>query len=333
MAVKLISKRAIFPMGEQKKFINSMIAKISIQKMAKICKISERTMRDWHREKFSVDLIALRKLCKHTNTQLPRNIEIKNRFWYAINNASAGGLAVFKKYGKIGGDPEHRKKKWHEWWEKKGKYKKHPVIGMTKSIKKPFFSKKLAEFVGIMLGDGSITKYQIVVTFCLRDEEKYSKFVANLIQKLFNAPIGIYYDKNAAAVDIIVSRIKLAKYCIDKIGLKSGNKIKNQVDIPDWIKKNEAYSIACVRGLVDTDGCVFTHKYKSNGKYYSYKKILFTSLSRPLRQSVFNILKNSGFNPRLAKQGDVCLDSSKDVQKYFQLFGFHNQKHLDRFFH
>jgi len=38
---------------------------------------------------------------------------------------------------------------------------------------------------------------------------------------------------------------------------------------------------------MDTDGCVFTHRYKSKGKWYSYKKLYFTSLSKPLLNSFF----------------------------------------------
>ena len=49
--------------------------------------------------------------------------------------------------------------------------------------------------------------------------------------------------------------------------------------------------------------------YKVNGKGYSYKKLCFTSYSRPLRQSVFDILESIGLNPRFAGRRDVRLDS------------------------
>jgi len=87
-----------------------------------------------------------------------------------------------------------------------------------------------------------------------------------------------------------------------------------------------------MRGLTDTDGCIFTHRYKVNGKFYTYKKLVFTSYSKPLRQSVFNILRGVSLNPRLAQDRDVRLDSIKDMQRYFQLISSHNPKHLNKYF-
>lgn len=249
----------------------------------------------------------------------------------AKKGLNLGAIACLKKYGSIGGDSEYRKKKWYEWWEREGKYKPHSIINTPLPIKKPRKSEDLAEFVGIMLGDGGITRYQVTITFHSRDEKEYSKFCTKLIKRLFDVPVGIHYDKESLSVDFIISRSELVRFCIEKLGLKKGNKIKQQADIPDWIKQNKRFAIACVRGLIDTDGCVFTHRYKVNGKFYNYKKLCFTTYSGLLRQSVFNILQNIGLNPRLAQRRDVRLDSVKDMQKYFQLVGSHNLRHLKRY--
>ena len=73
-------------------------------------------------------------------------------------------MACFKKYGRIGGDPEYQKKKWREWWDAKGQ---HNPVGCIKGplpIKIPKFSEDLAEFTGIVIGDGGITQGQIIIT-------------------------------------------------------------------------------------------------------------------------------------------------------------------------
>jgi len=331
MAEMFNAKRVVFPKGGQKNFINKAMQEISIGKMVEICNLSERTIRDWRREKFLMDFAGLKKICKKLDIRLLSNIKLKDKYWYTANGSSAGGRAVYKKYGRVGGDPEYRKKKWYEWWEKEGRYKKHPIIGVAKPIKKAVFSKELAEFVGIILGDGGITKSQVVITLHSKDDKEYSKFVVNLIKKLFNVPIGINYDKRFLAVDLVVSRVELVRFCIQKLGLKQGNKIKQQVDIPQWVKRSNRYLIACLRGLVDTDGCLFSHRYKVNGKFYNYKKISFTSYSNPLRQSVFNILKNNGFHPRFAQRKDVRLDRLDDVRRYFQYVGSNNPKYLKKY--
>ncbi len=322
--------RVFFLRGKQKEFIYTILSKISVKEAAALCNLSKRTIRDWRREKFSVDLNALRKLCKKTGVSFPSNIKLRDRYWYVGYGSSAGGIAVFKKYGRIGGDPEYRKKKWYEWWEKKGKFIDKSIF-RRKPIKKPDKSTNLAEFVGIILGDGGISPRQVHITLHNKDDKEYIKFVCKLIRDLFQRIPSVNKHSNPLVSRIVISSMDLID-CLIELGLKMGNKVKQQVDIPDWIRQNKLYSIACVRGLVDTDGCVFTHRYKVNSKLYSYKKLSFTSYSRPLRKSVFNILKSNGLNPRLAQNRDVRLDSIKDMQRYFQFIGSHNPKHLNRYF-
>jgi len=323
--------RVFFPKRAQKEFINKAIFHLSIKEISKLCNLSERTIRDWRREKFLMNLDALRKICKKTGIKFPSNVELKDDYWYITKGSSAGGIACIKKYGRIGGDSEYRKKKWYEWWEREGRFKSK-IIKECKPINKPKFSEELAEFVGIVLGDGGITRRQVKITLHHKDDKEYGEFVTGLIKKLFDVYLGTCYRKKDSVIHYVVSRTELVRFCTGKLGLKLGNKIKQQVNIPDWIKKNKPYSIACVRGLVDTDGCVFTHRYKVNGKFYSYKKLSFTSYSSPLRQSVFNILKSNKLGPRLAQGRDVRLDSIEDMQRYFKLFGSHNPKHLNKYF-
>lgn len=330
MAKTSMSQRVLFPEGKQKKFFETVLKKICVNEIAKLCNVSERTIRDWRRERFSTNLASISTLCDKLKISIPRHIETRSRYWYSKKGASKGGRARFEKYGQVGGDTEYRKKKWFEWWEREGQHKKHPLL-LPKSIKKPTRSDALAEFVGIMLGDGGISNYQIVVTLHAFDDREYGDFVTKLIAQLFEVPVRMRRSKRDKAIDYIVSRVELVRFCTEAIGLKKGNKIKQQIDIPEWIKRNDMHSVACLRGLVDTDGCVFTHRYKVGGKVYSYKKLLFTSRSEPLRLSVFHILRNLGINTRLDKGCDVHIDSVNDVKRYFQLVGSHNPKHLKRY--
>lgn len=332
MAGKHNSKRVVFPKKEQNLFIEKILNSISLWEMAKICHVSERTIRDWRREKFTVDFSALRRICKKTGISFPRPVSLKERYWYTTNGASAGGIAVFKKYGGVGGDPKHRKKKWQEWWEKEGRYKHHPIIGISKPIQKPPFSSELAEFVGILLGDGGISRNQIVVSLNSIEDVGYAKFVITLIKKLFSVPVGTYLDKNAAVIDLVISRVELVRFCVKKLGLKVGNKVKQQVDIPEWIKRDKHYLIACTRGLMDTDGSVFLHRYKVGGKWYAYPKISFSNRSIPLLEGVFHALTLLGMKPRITKdRKDVRIESQKDVKLYFDLVGTSNAKYLKKY--
>ena len=108
-----------------------------------------------------------------------------------------------------------------------------------------------------------------------------------------------------------------------------GNKVKQQVDVPDWIKGESEYKIACLRGLMDTDGGVFIHRYKVNGKEYSYRKICFTSHSIPLLRFVYDTLNELGFTAKIINKvanKDVWLYNTHEVDRYLELVKSSNQR-------
>lgn len=260
----------------------------------------------------------------------PANIELRNRYWYTSLSSSTGGLAVLQKYGRIGGDPEYRRQRWYEWWEQKGKYT-YPWLFRRISVRKASRSCRLAEFVGIMLGDGGISPRQLTITLHKEDDKEYGTFVVSLIEELFDVSASVRPSPKEAATNYVISRTELVHFCVNNVGLKQGDKIRQQVDVPKWIKRDRQYMIACVRGLIDTDGCVFTHQYSVRKKQYKYKKLGFSSRSKPLLVFVFSALKRFGLHPRYAGDHEVRLDRIADVKHYFEIIGTHNPKHLKRF--
>jgi len=327
--------RILLKKGEQKIFMERVLSNISVKKAAKLCNLSERTIRDWRREKFLMDKNSMFKLCKKTEIPMPKNLKEKDDYWYSLKGAKLGGImgstACIKKYGCVGGP--NRKKAWYKWRNKQNKLFGNSSLFMIKPINKPRKSRELAEFIGIMLGDGGFTAKakQIQITLNNIDDKEYINFVCGLTNKLFGRKPSVFKCKNAVASKISISSVSLVDYLV-KLGLKIGNKIKLQVDIPDWIKNNMLYSIACVRGLVDTDGCVFNHRYYVNNKFYNYKKLAFTTYSQPMRKSVYKILKSIGLNPRLSSYRDIRIDSRKDMEIYFNVVGSNNTKHLNKYY-
>ena len=333
MAESFKFKRVIFPAGKQKGFILKTAQKLRYKnrEVANMLNICTRTLNDWKREKFSMSLAAVKLLSRKARIKMPSDIKIQEPFWYAKKGAKIGGRTTYKKYGRVGGDPEYRKKKWREWWEKDGRHK--PCIFNTPlSFKTPKKSEKLAEFVGIMLGDGGISKYQLTVTLHHEDDKQYARFVVKLIKGLFGINPSIYHKTKNSVNTIVLSRIKLVELLHKEIGLKIGNKIKGGVDMPEWIKKNATLGRACLRGLMDTDGCLVIHTYRVNGKQYRYKKLNFCSASPALVASVVQLLKTFDFNPRLSHNGrNVWIEDQSEVARYLTIIGSNNPKHLERY--
>ena len=325
--------------GIQKNFI--LRAKNSLElkwyEFAQKLKISPRTLADWKREEVTISEDSAKKISKLTNIAIPKNHSITDWRIHLQNAGKIGGRSRFIKHGSVSIDEEYRKKKWREWWKKTGRYSKNTLRLQTpKKIKIPKRSKLLAEFVGIMLGDGGITPYHIDITLG-ENEKNYIQYVGGVIYKLFSVIPKTYELKTSKATSITVGRKALVNFC-QEIGLVLGNKIKQQIDIPNWIIENKTFLRECIRGLFDTDGCFFIHNYVSHGRRYSYLKITFTSASAPLVDSVADALINLGINVRISKNyrdksgrgGDVRIDDALCVKKYIQKIGTHNQKHLDK---
>lgn len=199
----------------------------------------------------------------------------------------------------------------------------------TKNIRVPEMSEELAEFIGIMLGDGGMSAFQITITLSLVDDLEYSNFVKSHIHKLFNVVPKMYIREDVNTVCVSLARKKAVKY-LCSLGLVVGNKVKQKIRVPKWILNNESYSLACMRGLMDTDGSVYTHKYIVGGKEYKYKKLCFSSASQPLRQDVLFILHRFG-STATCSGTNVRIDSINDVKRYMQVIGTHNPKHLKRY--
>ena len=329
-------KRVFLPSGNQKKFIESVQFKLgtSLDDIAGKIGVHRRTLFDWRREKFLISLSGLNKLSKISGLPVPQNVELKDPFWYVNRGSKIGWVAMLKKYGRVPVNEEYRKKKWYEWWEKEGKFKKHPIINVCMPFNKPKHSKELAEFIGIMMGDGGMSKRQICIILHHTDDLAFSGYVRKLIKRLFKVNPSIYHDNKNSVNKIVVSRTELVQY-LNTLGLVIGNKIKQKFNIPSWIKENDSFLKMCIRGLIDTDGSIFSHKYKVNGKLYEYKKLCFSSASFPLNLSVCHALKRWGFQARLGRKNneirEVRLDSKKDMGKYFKLIGSSNSKHLKRY--
>ena len=317
--------------SDQKDFLEKSLEKLGLsnKEFASLLGVGVRTLTDWKRRKFLLPEKVAEFLSLKTGIKIPES-KLVDQFWYTKKGARKGALRMIEKYGRVGGDPEARKVAWKTWWEKTGKFQKRKIF-WRKSITRPGKSVELAEFVGIMMGDGGMTKNQLTISLNRETDYEYMTYVKNLVRRLFGVDPSLREDRDSLATDIVVSRVALVEFC-QSIGLKVGNKIKQNLDIPDWVKKNGRFLKVCVRGLVDTDGSVFVHKYKVGGKIYRYKKMDFSSCSPPLLSSVYEFLNSLKLNPRITKDGKkIRIESIEGIRKYFLKVGSSNPKHLKRY--
>lgn len=181
------------------------------------------------------------------------------------------------------------------------------------------YSEDLAEFVGILLGDGHLTPFQVSVTLGSKDE--YTAYVMDLMERLFGARPKQIFTKEGHIV-IYTGSVRLVRWFLE-MGLVF-NKVKCQVDFPRWIFQRKEFMARAVKGFFDTDGSVYKLKY---GMQFS-----FCNVSKPLLKSVRNMLKELDFSPsEINKNKNVYLTKRAELFRYSKEIGFGNKKHEKRF--
>lgn len=336
MQSKPIADRVVFPKGQQRAFLLEVKEKLNMSwdQLGEVSGCHRRSFSDWVAERYRISKPVVDELSRLSGISVPVGCRFIS--WEShLSMAGKRGRAILRrKYGNnisVLVDEEYRKKKWREWWEKTGKHKPNTVIGKALFVAKPGFSTKLAEFVGIVLGDGGISRRQIAITLHREDDKEYIQYVKNMILKLFEVSPSIVPVRHFVADNIVISRTELVDYCVNTLGLKIGNKVRQQIRVPKWVVNNDEYLCACVRGLIDTDGSVFTHRYCVNNREYSYKKLSFSNRSKPLLDAVYVCLLKLNLKPRRAGDHEIRLDRVGDVRTYFEKVGSHNRKHLNRY--
>ena len=118
-------------------------------------------------------------------------------------------------------------------------------------------NQSLAEFFGIMLGDGHVSHFQTVVTLGTK-EMPYVRYVVSLMKKLFGASPRVSLRKGGYH-DVYIGSVALTEWLY--ISGLVRNKVRSQVDIPSWIFSKKCFMEAFLRGFFDTDGSVYLLKH------------------------------------------------------------------------
>ena len=196
-----------------------------------------------------------------------------------------------------------------------------------------------SEFIGIMLGDGSIGIYDtkagdkikkhwvLKVTLDSRNKS-YIKYVFNLMKKVLDVEPRLHIHKNENAIDICTFRGDKISYALDNIGLKLSPKW-NSMEIPLKFMKKESYP-HLLRGLFDTDGSVTI--FKNNG--IKYPRIEIKICPSPSQKQFIDILNYLKFNYRIQNLDKgkirIRISGKKELKRWFDIVGSSNKLYIDR---
>lgn len=290
--------------------------------IAQDVRVSARTITSWRLRENTMPSEVAEKWAKKFGVALPRhtliNLDDKRK-----EAGLLGGKARQLLYGNLG-TPEGRRRGGLRSWQTHKKNPASPFV--ARSVKSPRRNVYFAELIGAILGDGTVTAYQLILYSNLFYEMAYSEFLSGLVMKVFRVTTTTRQIKKYGVIRLTCSRTEVVGH-LQKAGVGIGNKVRRQAEVPSWIKRNKMFARACLRGLIDTDGCVYIDRHRVKGQIYMSLCIAFTNASIPLLDFVFQTLESFGFHPTRHKR-DVRLRRREEVLRYVKEVGFSNPKHI-----
>ncbi|MEK6984045.1 MAG: LAGLIDADG family homing endonuclease [Nanoarchaeota archaeon] len=209
-------------------------------------------------------------------------------------------------------------------------------------------SEELAEFIGILTGDGFINYYankKIYITDIAGnknlDREYLEVYISNLIKKLFNVNCKIYYKKNQKSICARLLSKGIYNYLV-LVGFKDGK--KEQIGIPSWISENDNLMTSFVKGLIDTDGSLMLTKKPSKISLF-YPIISIKVKSKVLVEQTGKFFEKIGFKVNIIKDklcidkrgykdtliSSVIISGRKNLDLWMVKINFRNKRHLDKY--
>lgn len=157
--------------------------------------------------------------------------------------------------------------------------------------------RKIAEsyIIGVALGDGNLSNPNGRATrLRVTCDARYP-----LIQKEIMEKLSALFPQNKVSVinrtktykDISVYSNSLEQLLPWRVGY--GSKLQQKARVPSWIKKQKSYAKACLRGLLHTDGSIYTDR--------GYVMVNFSNHSKELAQDTQMLIKVLGYAPTISE--------------------------------
>lgn len=217
------------------------------------------------------------------------------------NNAGVKKISDTFKNKKI--DNFH---KWRIDMRKKG-LMPTPVVPFAKN-------RDLAFLIGLVLGDGNITKYPRTELFTITlgtDKPLLWKYSLKIVKKIFNKEPVARFRKGSNCVDIRLYQQNIST----RLFVPVGKKTKLKIHIPDWITNNSIFQKELIRGLYEAEASYSVHK-----KTYTYN-FSFSNMNVSLLDYVEKYLSNEGYHPE-RRSYSVRLRRKKEAEKFRDFISF-----------
>jgi hypothetical protein len=206
-------------------------------------------------------------------------------------------------------------------------------------------SEGLAEFYGAMIGDGCLSKYFARYDqrwrFCLlltghtHDGHYYKEILRPIFIEEFGTKGYIQFRSKDNVVRFLTLSKRIFKF-FEGMDFPVGK--KENLRIPSQMFSSESTSLACVRGIFDTDGSVYrrySKKYKKHARLYNYLVVQFKMNSVEVIRQIKSILERNNIKTnniiRDGKSFVLRITEQKGIHKFMELIKPSNKHHIERY--
>lgn len=175
--------------------------------------------------------------------------------------------------------------------------------------------------VGVAIGDGNISNPNgKAVRLRISCDTVYPDIICEIecaLRKLLPQNKVSRIERKDNCVDISVYSNKLIELLPWKVGL--GTKHEQKAHVPLWIRNRPTHCIACLRGLIMTDGSIYLDR--------GYKMVNFCNNIQPLASDVGTMIESLGFKPRLSITSQpsgkhkYTIRVAQDIEKFLDTIG------------
>ncbi|HLC66075.1 MAG TPA: LAGLIDADG family homing endonuclease [Candidatus Nanoarchaeia archaeon] len=195
-------------------------------------------------------------------------------------------------------------------------------------------NREICEFIGAFIGDGFLGKYDRSYVVGLAGDSRLDyEYLAEHMQKLLlrnfsgiRPHIYVRSDENSMALKVY-SKNFFGYMC--SLGFSPGRKSRT-VTIPKEIMCRHEFMSATVRGIFDTDGCVYWGKRSSYAK--PYPRITLQVASQPLIRQLQQFLERDfwlyvNLRNRDGKRNYLEIYGHEQYKRFLKEIGFSNIRH------
>ncbi|MEK7533983.1 MAG: LAGLIDADG family homing endonuclease [Patescibacteria group bacterium] len=175
-------------------------------------------------------------------------------------------------------------------------------------------SKDLAEYIGVVLGDGNISSFPRTERLIIVGNLNNAGFIRQyslLTEKIFGKIPTATKISGSNAIRISIYQ----KFISKRLNIPSGDRAKYIFKIPAWILGNKNYIVSLLKGLFEAEGSLSIHKKTCT---YNFQ---FKNSNQSLLKTVADSLIYLGFHPEI-RTNCTRLRRKKEVESFKYLIKF-----------